>query len=102
MPLIYDELRRLAAQKVAHEWSGQTLEATALVHESYRREQADDSARDATAGFDQQALLTGIIVIQKDIQPATRPTKDALGVEFVEIGARDPLPALDSNLKLSG
>jgi RNA polymerase sigma factor (TIGR02999 family) len=37
LPLVYDELRRLAAQKMAHEQPGQTLEATALVHEAYAR-----------------------------------------------------------------
>jgi RNA polymerase sigma factor (TIGR02999 family) len=37
LPLVYDELRRLAAQKMAHEAPGQTLEATALVHEAYLR-----------------------------------------------------------------
>src|SRR5437764_14415523 len=37
LPLVYDELRRLAAQKLAHEKSGQTLQATALVHEAYLR-----------------------------------------------------------------
>jgi RNA polymerase sigma factor (TIGR02999 family) len=37
LPLVYDELRQLAAQKLAHEKPGQTLEATALVHEAYLR-----------------------------------------------------------------
>jgi RNA polymerase sigma factor (TIGR02999 family) len=37
LPLVYDELRKLAAQKLAHEKPGQTLEATALVHEAYMR-----------------------------------------------------------------
>jgi len=37
LPLIYDELRRLAAQKLAQEKAGQTLQATALVHEAYLR-----------------------------------------------------------------
>jgi RNA polymerase sigma factor (TIGR02999 family) len=37
LPLVYDELRKLAAQKLAHEQPGQTLEATALVHEAYIR-----------------------------------------------------------------
>jgi RNA polymerase sigma factor (TIGR02999 family) len=36
-PLVYDELRRLAARKVAHEAPGQTLDATGLVHEAYLR-----------------------------------------------------------------
>jgi len=37
LPLVYDELRKLAAQKLAQEKPGQTLEATALVHEVYIR-----------------------------------------------------------------
>jgi RNA polymerase sigma factor (TIGR02999 family) len=37
LPLVYDELRKLAAQKLAHEKPGQTLEATALVHDAYIR-----------------------------------------------------------------
>jgi RNA polymerase sigma factor (TIGR02999 family) len=37
LPLVYDELRRLAAQKMAQEAPGQTLQATALVHEAYVR-----------------------------------------------------------------
>src|SRR5262249_20186259 len=37
LPLVYDELRRLAAQKLAREAPGQTIEATALVHEAYVR-----------------------------------------------------------------
>lgn len=37
LPLVYNELRKLAAQKLAHEKPGQTLQATALVHEAYVR-----------------------------------------------------------------
>ena len=37
LPLVYDELRRLAAQRLAHEKPGQTLQATALVHEVFLR-----------------------------------------------------------------
>jgi RNA polymerase sigma factor (TIGR02999 family) len=37
LPLVYDELRRLAARKLARDSPGQTLEATALVHEAYLR-----------------------------------------------------------------
>jgi RNA polymerase sigma factor (TIGR02999 family) len=37
LPLVYDELRLLAAQKMAQELPGQTLQATALVHEAYIR-----------------------------------------------------------------
>ena len=37
LPLVYDELRLLAAHRLAHEQPGQTLQATALVHEAYLR-----------------------------------------------------------------
>src|SRR6059058_70683 len=37
LPLVYDELRQLAAEKMAQEQPGQTLQATALVHEAYLR-----------------------------------------------------------------
>src|SRR5262249_61659756 len=37
LPLVYDELRKLAADKLAQEKPGQTLQATALVHEAYLR-----------------------------------------------------------------
>jgi RNA polymerase sigma factor (TIGR02999 family) len=45
LPLVYEELRRLAAQKLAHENPGQTLQATALVHEAYLRLVDKDQAR---------------------------------------------------------
>jgi RNA polymerase sigma factor (TIGR02999 family) len=49
LPLVYDELRKLAAAKLAKEKPGQTLEATALVHEAYVRlvdNSSDGAARD--------------------------------------------------------
>ena len=42
LPLVYEELRLLAAQKLAHEPRGQTLQATALVHEAYLRLVGDE------------------------------------------------------------
>jgi RNA polymerase sigma factor (TIGR02999 family) len=42
LPLVYDELRRLAAQRLAQEKPGQTLQATALVHEAYLRLVGED------------------------------------------------------------
>src|SRR5262249_60488620 len=44
LPLVYDELRKLAAHRLAHEKPGQTLEATALVHEAYLRLVEGDQA----------------------------------------------------------
>jgi RNA polymerase sigma factor (TIGR02999 family) len=42
LPLVYEELRLLAAQKLSHEPPGQTLQATALVHEAYLRLLGDE------------------------------------------------------------
>jgi RNA polymerase sigma factor (TIGR02999 family) len=42
LPLVYEELRQLAAQKLAHETPGQTLQPTALVHEAYLRLVGED------------------------------------------------------------
>ena len=42
LPLVYEELRLLAAQKLSHESPGQTLQATALVHEAYIRLVGDE------------------------------------------------------------
>jgi RNA polymerase sigma factor (TIGR02999 family) len=45
LPLVYHELRRLAAARLAQEKPGQTLQATALVHEAYLRMVGSDAAR---------------------------------------------------------
>jgi RNA polymerase sigma factor (TIGR02999 family) len=45
LPLVYDELRKLAAQKMAQEKPGQTLQATALVHEAYLRLVGSETGR---------------------------------------------------------
>ena len=46
LPLVYEELRKLAAQRLALEKPGQTLQATALVHEAYLRLVGEDQGRD--------------------------------------------------------
>jgi RNA polymerase sigma factor (TIGR02999 family) len=46
LPLVYDELRKLAAHKLANEKPGQTLQATALVHEAYLRLVDENKVRD--------------------------------------------------------
>jgi RNA polymerase sigma factor (TIGR02999 family) len=50
LPLVYDELRKVAAQKLAQEKPGQTLDPTALVHEAYLRlvDGGEDGARRAS------------------------------------------------------
>jgi RNA polymerase sigma factor (TIGR02999 family) len=50
LPLVYDELRLLAASKLSHELPGQTLQATALVHEAYLRLVGEPSERWGSRG----------------------------------------------------
>jgi RNA polymerase sigma factor (TIGR02999 family) len=50
LPLVYEELRRLAAQRLADERPGHTLQPTALVHEAYLRLLGDDARRWADRG----------------------------------------------------
>ncbi len=52
LPLVYDELRRLAAAELAHEKPGQTLDATALVHEAYLRLVASPGGESGEVRFD--------------------------------------------------
>jgi RNA polymerase sigma factor (TIGR02999 family) len=51
LPAVYDELRKLAAQKLAQEKAGQTLDATALVHEAYIR-LVDSERRGSSSPWD--------------------------------------------------
>jgi RNA polymerase sigma factor (TIGR02999 family) len=64
LPLVYDELRKLAAARLAHEPPGQTLQATALVHEAYLRLVGDDPGRafDSRGHFFAAAAMRRILV----------------------------------------
>ena len=74
LPLVYDELRKLAAAKLAHEKPGQTLQATALVHEAYLRLAggAGDSGLGAT-----EAIAAASAPITSPQPPATSPSVPA-------------------------
>ncbi len=73
LPLVYDELRRLAAQRLAHEPPGQTREPTALVHEAYLRQ---------SRYADAEKVLGECLAIREKKEPAawsTFDTKSMLG-----------------------
>jgi RNA polymerase sigma factor (TIGR02999 family) len=55
LPLVYDELRRAAAHQLAHEKPGQTLDATALVHEAYLRLVSNQPAAQARESWNSRA-----------------------------------------------
>ncbi len=55
LPLVYDELKKLAAAKLNQEFSGQTLQPTALVHEAYLRLLASRQSEDGESASDEPA-----------------------------------------------
>jgi RNA polymerase sigma factor (sigma-70 family) len=61
LPLVYDELRKLAAAKLAHEKPGQTLQATALVHEAYLRLVGQPEVRGQESGVRQASGESNLI-----------------------------------------
>jgi DNA-directed RNA polymerase specialized sigma24 family protein len=60
LPLVYDELRKLAAAKLQHEKPGQTLQATALVHEAYLRLVAAPGVRSQGSGVGEQGTSSQV------------------------------------------
>lgn len=125
LPLLYDELRELAAAKLKHEKPGQTLQATALVHEAYlrlvnvRREQHWDSRRHFYAAAAEamrrilienarrkQRIRHGGQLQRLDIEPAdlpcTIPDDDLLALDEAlrRLDQEDPIKARLVNLRV--
>jgi RNA polymerase sigma factor (TIGR02999 family) len=120
LPLVYEELRRLAASKMAHEKPGQTLQATALVHEAWLRLAGSDQQqwRGRSHFFGAAAEAMRRILIDKARQKAslkrgqeaaveelresqiemTAPADEILAVH----GALDALAAEDATRRRSG
>jgi RNA polymerase sigma factor (TIGR02999 family) len=88
LPLVYKELRRLAAQKLVHEKPGQTLQSTALVHEAYLRlVDADRSQRWDSRGHFFAAAAEAMRRIL--IDNARRKTSDKRGGDCARINMPD-------------
>jgi RNA polymerase sigma factor (TIGR02999 family) len=105
LPLVYNELRKLAAQKLANEEPGQTLQATALVHEAYLRLVGDQQFDNRGHFFAAAAQAMRRIVVE-----AARRKKRAkhgggrerIEVELADLPTRlppDELLALDEALR---
>ena len=101
LPLVYDELRKLAAAKLAHEKPGQTLDATGLVHEAYLRLVGTRS--DSTSFANQRhffaAAAEAMRRILLDRARGKRRVKRGgdwrrLSLDQIEISISDPPPAL--------
>ena len=116
LPLVYEELRRLAAQRLTHEAPGQTLQATALVHEAYVRLVRDDPDKQwdgrghffAAAAEAMRRILVeaarrkgrckhGGALGRVELPDAPAPTPDetllALDEALTRLAAEDPLAA---------
>jgi RNA polymerase sigma factor (TIGR02999 family) len=65
LPLVYDELRRLAERKLGREPAGQTLQATALVHEVYLRLSGDDVFENRKYFFSAAATAMRRILVER-------------------------------------
>jgi RNA polymerase sigma factor (TIGR02999 family) len=98
LPLVYQELRQLAAQKLAHEKPGQTLDATALVHEAYLRlvgagEEAHWNSRGHFFAAAAEAMRRILI------ESARRKKRQKRGGEFHRVELTEhPAPAEDEQL----
>ena len=103
LPLVYDELRKLAAQRLAQEKPGQTLEATALVHEAYIRLVDVDKAQhwDSRAHFFAAAEAMRRILIESARRKGrlkrggTRERVDLDAAGLVSMAAPDELLVID-------
>ncbi|MBS0197199.1 MAG: sigma-70 family RNA polymerase sigma factor [Planctomycetes bacterium] len=79
LPLVYDELRRLARARLAHEPAGQTLQPTGLVHEAYLRLANEKDAKWQNKGhfFAAAAVAMRRILIERARRKRTRKAADA-------------------------
>ena len=105
LPLVYDELRKLAAQRLAHERADHTLQATALVHEVYLRLVGDNQRRiwDGRGHFFAAAAesMRRILVDAARRRDRLKRGGDLRRIDLVDQAASDPdskLLALDDAL----
>jgi RNA polymerase sigma factor (TIGR02999 family) len=105
LPLVYEELRLLAAQKLSHEPPGQTLQATALVHEAYIRLVGDEPQSWNSRGhfFAAAAEAMRRIIIEnarrkKTVKRGGARETEPIRAEPLAEQARDDLLALDEAL----
>jgi RNA polymerase sigma factor (TIGR02999 family) len=108
LPLVYDELRKLAAAKLAQEKPGQTLQATALVHEAYLRLVDNDDDRPtwehrghffaAAAEAMRRILIDAARRKRAEIHGGGRQRVDLEDAELISRASPDRLVALDESL----
>jgi len=89
LPLVYEELRLLAAHKLSHEPPGQTLQATALVHEAYIRLVGDESRSWENRGHFFAAAAEAMRRILVERARRKRNLKEGGGQRRVEVDEAD-------------
>jgi RNA polymerase sigma factor (TIGR02999 family) len=107
LPLVYDELRKLAAQRLARELPGQTLQATALVHEAYLRLIGSETPSWNGRGHFFSAAAEGMRRILIENARRKRAAKyggdleriDLDGIDLPEDGTSDDILAVDEALE---
>jgi RNA polymerase sigma factor (TIGR02999 family) len=112
LPLVYDELRKLAAHKLAQEKPGQTLQATALVHEAYIRLVASGAASGRTdhhwetrghffaaAAEAMRRILVENVRRKKSIKRGGHLKRVELDEDFTRTSSSDQLLALNDALE---
>src|SRR5262252_6960612 len=93
LPLVYDELRKLATQKLAQENPGQTLQATALVHEAYLRLVGDQHFANRRHFFAAAAeAMRRILVENARRKQRQKRGGDRQRVDLDEVALVDPAP----------
>jgi RNA polymerase sigma factor (TIGR02999 family) len=109
LPLVYDELRRLASAKMAQEKPGQTLQATALVHEAYLRLVDEEKTRHwnsrghffaAAAEAMRRILVENARRKKAQKRGGARKRVDLADAEFASHSSPDGLVVLDDALSL--
>ena len=105
LPLVYEELRKLAAARLAQEHPGQTLQATALVHEAYLRLVGSSRPGEAqpTAGWNSRGHFFGaaaeamrrILVEQARRKQAMKRGGQRQHMELTDVPAAEAGPAVD-------
>jgi RNA polymerase sigma factor (TIGR02999 family) len=99
LPLVYDELRRLAASQLAREAPGQTLDATALVHEAYLRLVGGEAPLSFTGrGHFFAAASQAMRRILVDIARRKRRLRHGGGRQRVELDESIPAASADEDL----
>jgi RNA polymerase sigma factor (TIGR02999 family) len=98
--LVYDELRRLAAQGLAHERPGQTLDATALVHEAWLRLVGDGEAHWNSRGHFIAAAAEAMRRILVEIARRKKAEKHGSQRQRIDLSRAEPITEADPDALL--